>query len=362
MEKENKHLREKAKREFVDTVQNLAAWLKKRDPRYKAFVDEQKALQEVRERDRKKRVAEQRAALVDEASTYVRQAWEEVDYSNHLDEYLSEFSDTGKAQSDANESDDDEDEAERDLNEGDVLDPENDLLCVTCDKEFKTPAQKANHEKSKKHQKAMREIRREMMREERRLAKMQASGEISSSVASNNVSDSESFATPPESPVESAAEPDSDEEEEPNEDDVLAQMIRNLSTAQANGGKKSKKKKRKNQIKTQPADETSDLENQPSELAEPESTQGSPELESVQESSAEPRVSKKELRKERQKKKELAELKCNVCNRDFASRNQLFDHIKDTGHALANKLPKHLAESIMQERAAKGKKGKKAKK
>ncbi|ORX72188.1 DnaJ-domain-containing protein [Linderina pennispora] len=362
MEKENKHLREKARREFVDTVQNLAAWLKKRDPRYKAFVEEQRVLQEERERDRKRRVAEQRAALVDDASTYVRQAWEEVDYSNHLDEYLSELSDAEKAHSDADGQEPDDDGAERDLSEGDVLDPENDLLCITCDKEFKTPAQKANHEKSKKHQRAVREIRREMMREERRLAKMQTNGDIPSSAASNNVSDNESFATPPESPVESAEEPDLEEEEEANEDDVLAQMIRNLSTAQASGGKKNKKKKRKNQIKAQPTDDASDLENPPSEPAEPESAPDSADPESALDSPAAPRVSKKELRKERQKKKELAELKCNVCSKDFASRNQLFDHIKDTGHALANNLPKHLAESIMQERAAKGKKGKKSKK
>ena len=28
------------------------------------------------------------------------------------------------------------------------------------------------------------------------------------------------------------------------------------------------------------------------------------------------------------------ELRCNVCQRDFNSRNKLFQHIKDTGHAL----------------------------
>ncbi|KAI8324061.1 DnaJ-domain-containing protein, partial [Martensiomyces pterosporus] len=138
MEKENKNMREKAKREFTETVQNLAAWVKKRDPRYKQFVEEQQRLQTEREKDRKRRVTEQRAAIIEGASTYVRQAWEEVDYSNHLEEDASDQE----------------------------LDPESELVCVTCDKVFKTAAQKANHEKSKKHQKAVREIRREMLREE----------------------------------------------------------------------------------------------------------------------------------------------------------------------------------------------------
>ncbi|KAJ2583164.1 hypothetical protein GGH95_001150, partial [Coemansia sp. RSA 1836] len=39
MEKENKSLRDKARREFVETVQKLTSWLKRRDPRYKDHVD-----------------------------------------------------------------------------------------------------------------------------------------------------------------------------------------------------------------------------------------------------------------------------------------------------------------------------------
>ncbi|KAJ2342207.1 hypothetical protein GGH91_003597, partial [Coemansia sp. RSA 2671] len=90
MEKENKNLRDKARREFVETVQKLASWLKRRDPRYKDHVERQQALQQEREKERKRLIAEQRAAAIEAASSYVRQAWEEVDYTNLLDEFLSD--------------------------------------------------------------------------------------------------------------------------------------------------------------------------------------------------------------------------------------------------------------------------------
>ncbi|KAJ1819805.1 hypothetical protein LPJ56_003271, partial [Coemansia sp. RSA 2599] len=54
--------------------------------------------------------------------------------------------------------------------------------------------------------------------------------------------------------------------------------------------------------------------------------------------SAASRVSKKELRRERQKKKSQAArgLQCNVCGLGFDTRNQLFKHIDESGHALAS--------------------------
>ncbi|PIA19461.1 DnaJ-domain-containing protein, partial [Coemansia reversa NRRL 1564] len=166
MEKENRHLRDKAKREFVDAVQNLAAWLKRRDPRYKRYVEEKRQQQQQQEFNRKRRVLEQRAAAVDGAGSYVCQAWEEVDYTSVLDDLLGEDPETnytegaavdGREQPSHSDSSADEDE----------------LFCAVCEKEFKSAAQKVNHEQSKKHQKAVRAFRREIQREEQLLAKTQ---------------------------------------------------------------------------------------------------------------------------------------------------------------------------------------------
>ncbi|KAJ2844697.1 hypothetical protein IWW36_005080, partial [Coemansia brasiliensis] len=95
MEKENRHLREKARREFVEAVQNLAAWVRKRDPRYKSYVDYKQRQQKLREEERRRCIAEQRAAAVEDASEYVRQEWEEVDYTNILDEHLGQSDEDG---------------------------------------------------------------------------------------------------------------------------------------------------------------------------------------------------------------------------------------------------------------------------
>ncbi|KAJ1826729.1 hypothetical protein LPJ56_002035, partial [Coemansia sp. RSA 2599] len=170
MEKENKVLREKAKREFTETVQNLAAWLKKRDPRYKRYVEEQQRLKEEREEQRKRRVAQQRSSVLEDAGAYVRQAWMEVDYTNFLDEHFDESpvgsggdDDDGDGDGYGTGSDVDSFHDAEDAGSADgLLDPENGLLCIVCDKVFKTAAQKENHEQSKKHQKAARELKREM--------------------------------------------------------------------------------------------------------------------------------------------------------------------------------------------------------
>ncbi|CAG8734604.1 15374_t:CDS:2 [Cetraspora pellucida] len=43
---------------------------------------------------------------------------------------------------------------------------------------------------------------------------------------------------------------------------------------------------------------------------------------------------KKEKKKDKKKSKDLKQQKCNVCSQTFTSRNSLFTHIKETGHAL----------------------------
>ncbi|KAJ1896572.1 hypothetical protein LPJ66_003912 [Kickxella alabastrina] len=378
MEKENKVLRDKAKREFTEAVQNLASWLKKRDPRFKRYTDEQQALQLERESERKRRVAERRAAVVEDASTYVRQAWEEVDYSKFLDEHLDdspeEHSDGASDNTDIVGGEDDfASGIELEVASGDELDPENELVCFTCDKLFKTAAQKENHEKSKKHQKAVREIRREMMREERRMAKLSGTRGNSMQPARGDPALDEHSDL-----AEAAADShvtDIEDDCTDDEDSILAQIVGSVSLAQEakSKSKKSKKKRRQqaNMLLAQDVAISQSLEpmDLDLDLADIEgarlSNSSDPPSEPDTAGSAQ-RVSKKELRRERQKIKEQkaggsgSDLRCNVCGREFETRNHLFNHIKDTGHALANNLPRHLAEQIAQERStAKGKKGKK---
>ncbi|KAJ2552922.1 hypothetical protein EV175_003127 [Coemansia sp. RSA 1933] len=341
MEKENRRLREKAKSEFVETVQKLAVWLQKRDPRFKRHIEEQKALQQDREKDRKRRVAEQRAAVVESADLYVRQSWEIVDDSDDSEEYLSEYSSGGPDEKRIGHSAAASDVS---VDDADINNPENDLSCFVCDKVFKSVAQKENHEQSKKHRKAAREIRREMLREERRLAK--AAG-------------GEPFVDPDPGEQDAEMDPDPyvtasdglDGSDNDDEDAVLAQMLSDLGTS-----KPSNDSKADDDSNDDDADDDGRQPQNPgseSPLDEPQHAQ--PSLDPAKENGSQ-KKSKKELRRERLKNKPQNENMCNVCNKEFGTRNQLFGHIKDTGHALANKLPRQLADQITKDRSTKGKK------
>ncbi|KAJ2161346.1 hypothetical protein GGF46_001524 [Coemansia sp. RSA 552] len=306
MEKENKRLREKARREFVDTVQNLAAWLKKRDPRYKSYTETQRRRQHEREQDRRRRVAEQRVAALADAKAYVPQPWEEVDYTRVMEEYLDQES-PSEPGDDQQTGDAGEPGGPADGTQETAAD---DLICAACNKEFKSAAQKANHDKSKKHQKAVREIRREMLREERLFEKAQSAQ-----------------ATPP-SPGSILSGSDGGD----SDDDPLAQMIRDLSVAQASATKKGKKKKKKSSLpQSSPG---TPLPGQATEEDSPTSSQPAP---GPVDSPATQRRSKKELRRERQQRQAQNALACNVCGEGFPSRNQLFAHVNELGHALASK-------------------------
>lgn len=57
MEKENKKQRQKEKKHYLKTIKDLVEYLKKRDPRYKAHLDEQRQ-QELKKEEQKKKQLE----------------------------------------------------------------------------------------------------------------------------------------------------------------------------------------------------------------------------------------------------------------------------------------------------------------
>ncbi|KAJ2858848.1 hypothetical protein FB639_005874, partial [Coemansia asiatica] len=330
-------------REFTETVQNLAAWLKKRDPRYKRFVEEQQRLNEEREEQRKRRVAEQRSSALEGASTYVRQAWEEVDYTTFLDEHFDEtFEDSGEisddllSHDDNNDENDDDDHSSNasgqgaaDLGSAGELDPESELVCIVCDKVFKTAAQKENHEQSKKHQKAVRELRREMVREERRMAKMTKAAAAAAG-------------KPDGMPNKNQADSLAKEQQQQIERDLAAQMDQELNISLPSKSKKSKKKRRQ-QAKAKEAEDGVGFDLDASEETRLQeilisNSDNKTRVDHADSSNTQHDASKKELRRERQKKKSQAArgLQCNVCALGFETRNQLFKHINETGHVLAS--------------------------
>ncbi|CAE6364284.1 unnamed protein product [Rhizoctonia solani] len=288
MERDNKKARDDARKEYNETVRTLALFLRKRDPRFKAYKDAQA---EVTTTKLSKPSAGQGSPI---ATRFVEQEWQRsrTNAEDHADlEWVL--------------AEDDNEEYE----------------CVVCDKSFQSEAGWLSHERSKKHMKEVEKLKRQMQEENIELGledELDAMG-------------SEEPATPDGNT--GAMPSDNDEPEAPS-----------TST------KKSKKKKKKARglpvdpeptqfeaLKDDLVETMQDLKVEADSDNEDESEQGG-----VQNEGSAPTLTKREKRraKEAAKKAQEAEAAsapqvCNVCTESFESRTKLFAHIEATGHQLA---------------------------
>jgi DnaJ family protein A protein 5 len=140
MEKENKRLRDEAIREYNDAVRSLVSFVRKRDPRYVPNT--------LSEQDRQ--------ALLREAAT-AQAARSRAANQAKLDESsVPEWATTQDAEEHfVSESEESEQEC---------------YECVVCSKIFKSEKQYEAHERSKKHIKAVEQLKREMKKENKDLA------------------------------------------------------------------------------------------------------------------------------------------------------------------------------------------------
>lgn len=154
MEKDNKKIRDAAKKERNEEVRALVKFVRKRDKRVKAYLELLKEKDEERKRlteQKRLEALRKREKMFEE---YKEESWatlsgleEDLAQMNtHLD---SEF---GK-DNDVTESQSDDEEVEQ-------------FYCVACDKAFKTEKALVNHEKSRKHKDKVTAIKREMAENE----------------------------------------------------------------------------------------------------------------------------------------------------------------------------------------------------
>lgn len=150
MEKENRKLREDAIRDFNDAVRSLVAFVKKRDPRYvtntQSEVDRQKTLRELAAAQAARSRAANQARLKNAADGFV------AEWAQSRDDGEGHYVDDEFATS----AEDEESEIEC-------------FECVVCNKVFKSEKQFEAHEKSKKHIKAVQQLKRQMRKEGRDL-------------------------------------------------------------------------------------------------------------------------------------------------------------------------------------------------
>lgn len=138
MEKENKKFRDEGIRDFNDAVRSLVAFVKKRDSRYVPNTQSEAERQKVLRDLAAAQAARSRAANQEKLAGYVVPEWAQA---RNDEDYNDEFSMT-----------EEESEVEH-------------IECIICSKIFKSEKQFEAHEKSKKHIKAVQQIRRQMKKE-----------------------------------------------------------------------------------------------------------------------------------------------------------------------------------------------------
>ena len=138
MEKENKKFREEGIREFNDAVLSLVAFVKKRDPRYVPNTQSEAERQQVLRNSAAAQAARSRAAHQEKMAEYVVPDWAQP---REKSEHDGEFSMS-------------ESESEVEV-----------IECVVCNKSFRSEKQFESHEKSKKHIKAVQQLKRQMKKE-----------------------------------------------------------------------------------------------------------------------------------------------------------------------------------------------------
>ncbi|CAK7201894.1 hypothetical protein SEUCBS139899_004609 [Sporothrix eucalyptigena] len=159
MEKENKKAREIAAREFNDAVRSLVAFVRKRDPRYVANTQSEAERQKILRESAAAQAARQRAANQE------RRAAAAANQEESIPLWARGLGDDGQPLSGAANGNDLDGEFSSEA-ESEV---QHEIECVVCDKTFKSEKQFEAHEKSKKHAKALHQLRRQMKKDNRDL-------------------------------------------------------------------------------------------------------------------------------------------------------------------------------------------------
>lgn len=308
MEKENKRLREEGIREFNDAVRSLVSFIKKRDLRYKPNPQSEAQRQETLRQSAAAQATRSRAANQAKLREYIAPDWAQ---SEEPQEY----------QDDSSES-----EVEH-------------FDCLACHKTFKSQQQLQAHERSKKHLKAVKDLRREMTAQDKQLGLQDENGNTMLGDAHTGQAKEHgvnNWVATSESNCETdALEPDNatggnqiDLERSANGEFGLDQL-ESLSISASDNGTDNHSRK---DIGT-PAhglfeeyNEHQDTENVLSGRSiTPEQNQSSEKI---------GKAKQKRARKAAQKQANPpADLTCARCHSTFNSRSQLFSHIRELDHA-----------------------------
>ncbi|KAL1962817.1 hypothetical protein VTN77DRAFT_9186 [Rasamsonia byssochlamydoides] len=302
MEKENRRLREEAIREYNDAVRSLVAFVKKRDPRYKSNLKSEAERQRMLRESAAAQAARSRAANQAKLRDHVTPEWARAEEPEEEPSSSSES----------------------DLEQ---------FECVVCRKIFKSEKQFEAHERSKKHIKAVKQLRLEMTAQNEGLQLESHESMVSENVHKSpsvhghepsgpSVSDTEevlgSVFDSVDENIPPISEPEPGNRSTPgSEDEDNDYTTREAVEARMSPGKLF------NQAETLHTPET--LEHFSSLSLDDHSNENPPKM-----GKAKQKRAKKAARTATVEKSKLT---CASCHATFPSRTKLFAHIKELGHA-----------------------------
>ncbi|MEE6458004.1 hypothetical protein FKM82_000141 [Ascaphus truei] len=334
MEKENKKTRDKARKERNELVRELVAFIRKRDKRVQAhrkLVEEQNAEKAKKMEEHRRQQKLQQAKL---AEQYKEQSWMAMsDLEKELQQMEAQYEKEFGDRLDFDDEEETEGQNGKASDEGEEDDVNDDLYCPACDKAFKTDKAMKNHDKSKKHREMVALLRQQLEEEEE---------EFSASAGDeNHVQHGKEELTSEEEEVEETPKPKLSKKQKKKQQKTVKTSADNFEVEPSVDG---------NPI-AQPA-MTSPTPNSATEqkesLQDTDSTVSSNANEADTQSNEVKTAPKLKGKKSKELKKaskpaaateQQAEsdvpLRCVTCSCDFPTRNKLFSHLKNTGHALA---------------------------
>ncbi len=325
--------------------QDLARFIRKRDPRYKSHLAKQSEAAATKVlKGYAQSTPPKSSTPTPDISTYVEQAWQKPP------SLIRDHADLEWA---AAETAEDTEEWE----------------CVACGKSFRSEAAWDSHERSKKHMQAVERLKQEMFEEDEELALGLEQAELEDAEAEvfedareeePAVPDGQSEAPPP-------TNIDGEKEDIPEEDEPQPKPSKKKKArkSRAPSPEPLSKTERKGKMRQQLSSEVAGDIDEALRAAGETSVAGSPvgsttPLESGGNVADKPELSKREKRRAREAAKKAKEEHtpptklvrpslsvmyillstiiqvCNVCEENFDSKTKLFSHINTTGHALAS--------------------------
>ncbi|KAI1632022.1 DnaJ-domain-containing protein [Biscogniauxia mediterranea] len=314
MEKENKKFRDDAIREFNDAVRSLVVFVRKRDPRHVPNTQTEAERQKILRESAAAQAARARAAHQEKTGdAFNVPEWAR---SRGDETYEDEFSES-----------EEESEVEH-------------IECVVCNKIFKSEKQYEAHEKSKKHIKAVQQLKRQMKKESANL-------HLDNTMPSGSAS--------PPAPVEDdGIENDEDsntgrndrtdatragEPSHPETDSVPTTLNPNVveSDVESEDDDYASRDAVEARLASSQNDKSNSLTGDgPIEIDEMESGVADISLEA---SAPTKKVGKAKAKREKKAARQAVQgqgepiQKCTTCTSIFDSKNKLFKHLSESGHA-----------------------------